>query len=130
MDGRVRHDATLRTLAAELCDRGYGRAEGRREAEGCPDPAGAGGVRGQAHATELLPGRLKDEFYRNRTWRSFEEFKRDLDAYTVHWNKRRQVKQKGLTPEEFRNQSHVRHRPLIDPSKFRGAVHFSAARES
>lgn len=56
MDGRVRHDATLRTLAAELCDRGYGRAEGRREAEGCPDPAGAGGVREQAHATELLPG--------------------------------------------------------------------------
>ena len=68
MDGRVRHDATLRTLAAELCDRGCGRAEGQREAEGCPDPAGAGGVRGQAHATELLPGRLKDEFYRSRTW--------------------------------------------------------------
>lgn len=100
MDGRVRHDATLRTLAAELCDRGYGRAEG------CPDPAGAGGVREQAHATELLPGRLKDEFYRNRTWRSFEEFKRGLEAYTVHWNKRRRrAKQKGLTPEEFRNQS-------------------------
>ena len=99
MDGRVRLDATLRTLAAELCDRGYGRAEGR------PYPAGAGGVRGQAHATELLPGRLKDEFYRNRTWRSFEEFKRDLEAYTVHWNKGRRVKQKGLTPEEFRNQS-------------------------
>ena len=93
MDGRVRHDTTLRTLAAELCDRGYGRAEGRREAEGCPYPAGAGGVRGQAHATELLPGRLKDEFYRNRTWRSFEKFKRDLEAYTVHWNKRRRVKQ-------------------------------------
>lgn len=55
------------TLAAELCDRGYGRAEGRREAEGCPDPAGAGGARGRALATELLPGRLKDEFYRNRT---------------------------------------------------------------
>ena len=35
MDGKVGHDATLRTLAAELCDRGYGRAEGRREAEGC-----------------------------------------------------------------------------------------------
>ena len=89
MDGRVRHDATLRTLAAELCDRGYGRAEGRREAEGRPDPAGAGGAQGRALAT----------------WRSFEEFKRDLHAYTVHWNKRRQVKQKGLTPEEFRNQS-------------------------
>ena len=50
MDGRVRHDATLRTPAAELCDRGYGRAEG------CPYPAGAGGVREQAHATELLLG--------------------------------------------------------------------------
>ncbi|MBQ9317623.1 MAG: IS3 family transposase, partial [Atopobiaceae bacterium] len=30
----------------------------------------------------------------------------DLDAYIVHWNtRRRQVKLKGLTPEEFRNQS-------------------------
>ncbi|WP_418844772.1 IS3 family transposase, partial [Parafannyhessea umbonata] len=29
-----------------------------------------------------------------------------LDAYVVHWNtRRRQVKLKGLTPEEFRNQS-------------------------
>ena len=101
MDGKVGHDATLRTLAAEFCDRGYRRTEGR----GRPDPAGAGGARGRALATELLPGRLKDEFYRNRTWRSFEEFKRDLHVYTVHWNKRRQVKQKGLTPEEFRNQS-------------------------
>ena len=36
MDERVRHDATLRTLSAELCDRGYGRAEGRREAGGRP----------------------------------------------------------------------------------------------
>lgn len=78
---------------------------GAPKAEGRPDPAGAGGAQGRALATELLPGRLKDEFYRNRTWRSFEEFKRDLHAYTVHWNKRRQVKQKGLTPEEFRNQS-------------------------
>ena len=30
MDGKVGHDATLRTLAAEFCDRGYGRTEGRR----------------------------------------------------------------------------------------------------
>lgn len=102
MDGKVGHDATLRTLAAEFCDRGYGRTEGRR----APGP-GRGRRRARASScdTELLPGRLKDEFYRNRTWRSFEEFKRDLHAYTVHWNKRRRVKQKGLAPEEFRNQS-------------------------
>ncbi len=101
MDGKVEHDATLRTLAAEFCDRGYGRTEGRR----APGPGRGRRRARRALATELLPGRLKDEFYRNRTWRSFEEFKRDLHAYTVHWNKRRQVKQKGLTPEEFRNQS-------------------------
>ena len=57
-------------------------------------------------ATEQVFGHIKDEFFRNRTWPSFEEFKRDLDAYVVHWNtRRRQVKLKGLTPEEFRDQS-------------------------
>lgn len=57
-------------------------------------------------ATEQVFGHLKDEFYRNQAWPSFEEFKRDLDAYVIHWNtRRRQVKLKGLTPEEFRNQS-------------------------
>ena len=57
-------------------------------------------------ATEQVFGHLKDEFFRNQTWPSFEEFKRALDAYIVHWNtRRRQVKLKGLTPEEFRNQS-------------------------
>ena len=51
-------------------------------------------------------GHMKDEFFRGRRWPSFEEFKRDLDAYVIHWNtRRRQVKLKGLTPEEFRNQS-------------------------
>ena len=46
------------------------------------------------------------EFFRNRVWPSFDAFKRDLDAYVIHWNtRRRQVKLKGLTPEEFRNQS-------------------------
>ena len=56
--------------------------------------------------TEQVFGHLKDEFFRNREWASFEEFRRDLDAYVVHWNtRRRQVKLKGLTPEEFRNQS-------------------------
>ncbi|WP_368131527.1 IS3 family transposase, partial [Collinsella aerofaciens] len=33
-------------------------------------------------------------------------FKADLDDFVVHWNtRRRQVKLKGLTPEEFRRQS-------------------------
>lgn len=57
-------------------------------------------------ATEQVFGHIKDEFFRGQRWPTFEEFKRDLDAYVVHWNtRRRQVKLKGLTPEEFRNQS-------------------------
>ncbi len=57
-------------------------------------------------ATEQLFGHIKDEFFRGREWPDFESFKADLDAYIVHWNtRRRQVKLKGLTPEEFRNQS-------------------------
>ena len=57
-------------------------------------------------ATEQVFGHLKDEFFRGREWASFEEPKRDLDEYVVYWNTmRRQVKLKGLTPEEFRNQS-------------------------
>ena len=59
-------------------------------------------------ATEQVFGHLKDEFFRGREWRCFEDFKRDLDEYIIHWNtRRRQVKLKGLTPEEFRNQSLV-----------------------
>ena len=59
-------------------------------------------------ATEQVFGHIKDEFFRGREWPGFEEFRRDLDAYVVHWNtRRRQVKLKGLTPEEFRNQSLV-----------------------
>ena len=35
-----------------------------------------------------------------------EDFKRDLEEYIVHWNtSRRQVRLKGLTPEEYRNQA-------------------------
>ena len=57
-------------------------------------------------ATEQVFGHMKDEFFKGRSWASFEEFKRDLGAYIVHWNtRRRQVKLKGLTPAEFRNQS-------------------------
>lgn len=48
---------------------------------------------------------MKDEFFRGRTWPDFESLKADLDAYVDHWNtRRRQVKLKGLTPEEFRSQ--------------------------
>ena len=57
-------------------------------------------------ATEQVFGHIKDEFSRGREFPDFESFKRELDAYIVHWNtRRRQVKLKGLTPEEFRNQS-------------------------
>ena len=43
------------------------------------------------------------EFSPGRTWPDFESLKVDLDDYVVHWNtRRRQVKLKGLTPEEFR----------------------------
>lgn len=59
-------------------------------------------------ATEQVFGHMKDEFFRGRTWPGFEELKGDLDAYVVHWNtRRRQAKLRGLTPEEFRNQSLV-----------------------
>ena len=57
-------------------------------------------------ATEQLFGHVKDEFYRGREWGSFGDFKRDLEEYIDHWNtRRRQVRLKGLTPEEFRNQA-------------------------
>ena len=57
-------------------------------------------------ATEQVFGHMKDEFFRGREWPDFESFRADLDAYVVHWNtRRRQVKLRGLTPEEFRSQS-------------------------
>ena len=56
-------------------------------------------------ATEQVFGHLKDEFFRGLDTPSFAVFKADLASYVVHWNtRRRQVKLKGLTPEEFRNQ--------------------------
>lgn len=57
-------------------------------------------------ATEQLFGHMKDEFFRGQRFESFEEFKEKLEEYIVHWNtRRRQVRLKGLTPEEFRHQS-------------------------
>ena len=59
-------------------------------------------------ATEQVFGHLKDEFLRGGQWPDFAGFKRDLEACIVHWNRRRRQKRlKGLTPEEFRNQSLV-----------------------
>ena len=56
-------------------------------------------------ATEQVFGHLKDEFFRGLDTPSFPVFKENLASYVVHWNtRRRQVKLKGLTPEEFRNQ--------------------------
>lgn len=57
-------------------------------------------------ATEQVFGHLKDEFYRGREFDSYEQFKRELDAYIVHWNtRRRQIRLEGHTPEEFRSMS-------------------------
>lgn len=75
---------------------------------------GAGVVQGMSRkgscidnaATEQAFGHLKDEFFRWPEWPGFEPFKADLDAYVVHWDtKRRQVRLKGPTPEEFRGRS-------------------------
>ncbi len=57
-------------------------------------------------ATEQVFGHLKDEFYRGREFDSYEQFKRELDAYIIHWNtRRRQIRLEGRTPEEFRSMS-------------------------
>ena len=65
---------------------------------------------------ELFRGRASPDFGSFREGRSpsgedtpdFGSFKANLDAYVVHWNTRcRQVKPKGLAPEEFRSQSLV-----------------------
>ena len=59
-------------------------------------------------ATEQVFGHIKDEFYRGREFPDFETFRRELEGYIVYWNtQRRQVKLRGLTPEEFRSQSIV-----------------------
>ena len=49
-------------------------------------------------ATEQVFGHLKDEFFRGVEWADFESFKRDLDAYVVHWNTRRRQVALGGSP--------------------------------
>ena len=51
-------------------------------------------------------GHLKDEFYRGRSFDSFESFKEQLDAYIVYWNTGRyQAGLKGMTPVQYRGHS-------------------------
>lgn len=51
-------------------------------------------------------GHMKDEFYRGRSFGSFDEFKEELDGYIRYWNERRyQPKLKGLSPIQYRTQS-------------------------
>ena len=69
---------------------------GHRQVRNCLDNA----------ATEQVFGHLKDEFYRGRVFDSYEQFKRELDAYIIHWNtRRRQIRLEGHIPKEFRNMS-------------------------
>lgn len=57
-------------------------------------------------ATEQVFGHLKDGFYRDRELDSYEQFKREPDAYIIHWNtRRRQIRLEGHAPEEFRSMS-------------------------
>lgn len=55
-------------------------------------------------ATEQVFGHLKDEFYRGRSFDSYEQFEAELNAYIVHWNtQRRQERLGGHTPAEYRD---------------------------
>ena len=66
---------------------------------------GVNGIGVDSDSDSQVFGHLKDEFFRGRDRSDFESFKADLEAYTDHWNHvRRQVKLKGLTPVEFREQ--------------------------
>ena len=51
-------------------------------------------------------GHMKDEFYRGRTFESFEAFKAGLEEYIAYWNTGRyQVCLKGMTPVQYRGHS-------------------------
>ena len=90
MGWQYQHETYIRTLA----DNGFIQSMSRTG--NCIDNG----------ATEQVFGHLKDEFFRGQDWQTFESFKADLDAYITHWNTtRRQVKLKGLTPAEYRDQA-------------------------
>ena len=90
MGWQYQHETYIRTLA----DNGFIQSMSRKG--NCIDNG----------ATEQVFGHLKDEFFRGRDWQTFKSFKAELDAYVTHWNTtRRQVKLKGLTPAEYRDQA-------------------------
>ena len=90
MGWQYQHETYIRTLA----ENGFIQSMSRKG--NCIDNG----------ATEQVFGHLKDEFFRGQDWQTFESFKADLDVYVTHWNtQRRQVKLKGLTPAEYRDQA-------------------------
>ena len=90
MGWQYQHETYIRTLA----DNGFIQSMSRKG--NCIDNG----------ATEQVFGHLKDEFFCGQDWQTFKSFKADLDAYVTHWNTtRRQVKLKGLTPAEYRDQA-------------------------
>lgn len=51
-------------------------------------------------------GHLKDEFYNGQSYKSFESFKEQLNAYIIYWNTSRyQECLGGMTPVQYRNSS-------------------------
>ena len=90
MGWQYQHETYIRTLA----DNGFIQSMSRTG--NCIDNG----------ATEQVFGHLKDEFFCGQDWQTFKSFKAELDAYVTHWNTtRRQVKLKGLTPAEYRDQA-------------------------
>ena len=90
MGWQYQHETYIRTLA----ENGFIQSMSRKG--NCIDNG----------ATEQVFGHLKDEFFCGQDWQTFKSFKADLDAYVTHWNTtRHQVKLKGLTPAEYRDQA-------------------------
>ena len=90
MGWQYQHETYIRTLA----ENGFIQSMSRKG--NCIDNG----------ATEQVFGHLKDEFFRGQDWQTFESFKADLATYITYWNtQRRQVKLKGLTPAEYRDQA-------------------------
>ena len=89
-------------------------------------------LKGRVWPTSSSSGGAWPDFgsFRGRTSPGFESFRADLDSYVAHRNARsRQVKLKGLTPEEFRSQSLVA-QSLFKPSQFYREPRFLSGKRS
>lgn len=86
---------------------------GRLEAAGIVQSMSRkGGCIGDGAAGQVL-GHIKDESFRSGESPDFDTFKSEPEDYIAYRNSRRgKVKLKGLTPEEFRNQSPVAYPPI------------------